>query len=365
MIFVLEIAFLALLPFLFRIKYRLELSCLILFVFLALRFDYGNDYINYSKLFYQLIIETPVDEIIFDTQMEKGFLWLNILFIPFGFFALVACLTGFNIYSIYFLIKKYVEEKYHWYALLIYIFTFQLMLIHASALRQTLAFNFEIWAIYWILRRKILWSYIFFLLAIQVHRSAVILLLLPLLYNKTVMTLIVRFYPIILAGTFVVGLYIAPLLSKYVAKISPRYAFYFEQIEAGQVSSGLGLLGMMIILGMLYWLLKYVSEMELRFLLILNLLGFCVTLLAIQMLILSRFMFYFEPFAIVTYPLFLSRIKNRLVRIGFLGVTSFIISYSFYNFFQSEVWIDKFGRYQTIFSEKALDYREGIMISEE
>ena len=122
---------------------------------------------------------------------------------------------------------------------------------------------------------------------------------------------------------------------------------------------------MMIILGMLYWLLKYVSEMELRFLLILNLLGFCVTLLAIQMLILSRFMFYFEPFAIVTYPLFLSRIKNRLVRIGFLGVTSFIISYSFYNFFQSEVWIDKFGRYQTIFSEKALDYREGIMISEE
>ena len=76
-------------------------------------------------------------------------------------------------------------------------------------------------------------------------------------------------------------------------------------------------------------------------------------------------MFYFEPFAIVTYPLFLSRIKNRLVRIGFWGVTSFIISYSFYHFFQSEVWIDKFGRYQTIFSEKALDYREGIMISEE
>ena len=109
MIFVLEIAFLALLPFLFRIKYRLELSCLILFVFLALRFDYGNDYINYSKLFYQLISETPVDEIIFDTQMEKGFLWLNILFIPFGFFASIACLTGFNIYSIYFLIKKYVE----------------------------------------------------------------------------------------------------------------------------------------------------------------------------------------------------------------------------------------------------------------
>lgn len=191
------------------------------------------------------------------------------------------------------------------------------------------------------------------------------MLLLPLLYNKTVMTLIARFYPIILVGTFVVGLYIVPLLSKYVAKISPRYAFYFERIEAGQVSSGLGLLCMMIIIGMLYWLLKYISEMELRFLLILNLLGFCVTLLAIQMLILSRFMFYFEPFAIVTYPLFLSRIKNRLVRIGFLGVTSFIISYSFYHFFQSEVWIDKFGRYQTIFSEKALDYREGIMISEE
>ena len=70
--------------------------------------------------------------------------------------------------------------------------------------------------------------------------------------------------------------------------------------------------------------------------------------LGVQML--GRVAMYMQPTLIAVIPTVLSNIKDRSLRIVVLASFLVITMYSFYSFFQSDVWGERFRTYKTIFS---------------
>ena len=82
------------------IRHGLKISFFIIFLFLALRYDYGNDYAGYLDGFYEInkhswIDYTNTKELF---HYEAGWVFLNRLFEPLGFFAMIASLAAFSCY---------------------------------------------------------------------------------------------------------------------------------------------------------------------------------------------------------------------------------------------------------------------------
>ena len=111
------------------------LSFAVLFLFLALRYDYGNDYMGYYNIHSSLNAGMPAwgqNDILFKN--------LNLL-IP-NFYIYIAVISLFYIYTIYFLISKNLNVRRYWFAILILLINPYLFLVHLSGIRQTLAICF-------------------------------------------------------------------------------------------------------------------------------------------------------------------------------------------------------------------------------
>ena len=132
-----------------QFKYGLEVAWLILFVFLAIRYDFGNDYMAYYDDFEMLnsYAKFGIDS---DAHNEPGWQILCHLFNPLGFFAMVAFLTAIECYILYRFIKEYVPERYYWFAIFLYVFTPSIMLVGASMMRNMLAITLVIVSIKYI-----------------------------------------------------------------------------------------------------------------------------------------------------------------------------------------------------------------------
>ena len=94
-------------------KLGLKLAVFTLFVFLSIRYDYGNDYLHYLEIFKEI---TFYDKFSLDNYARKGnevgWIFLNYLFKPLGFFWMQVFLAGFSCFILYRFIKKYVHQKY-------------------------------------------------------------------------------------------------------------------------------------------------------------------------------------------------------------------------------------------------------------
>ena len=129
-------------------EYLLKFSFFLIFLFLALRYDYGNDYQSYLNVFLNLERSGSIDRF-YDSNdhFELGWLYLCQLFQPLGFFAMVTMLAAFNCFIYYSFIKKFVPPHYYWFSLLLYTFDPGMMLVHSSAMRQSLAISIFIYSI--------------------------------------------------------------------------------------------------------------------------------------------------------------------------------------------------------------------------
>ena len=140
----------------------------VLFIFLALRYNYGNDYIAYSEM-HSIIQQNG-------TQYPKDILYIILNRIIDNFQLLVAILSAFYIYSIYYLLKHTMPIKYWWLSLAMLLCNPYFFLVHLSTFRQTLALCFFIFAVVAGTKRKPIYYLVFIALAAMSHKSAVILL---------------------------------------------------------------------------------------------------------------------------------------------------------------------------------------------
>lgn len=151
-----------------RSKYFFAVACFVLFLFAALRYMFGNDYISYYAHYLTIRAggQSPYDEWLF-TALNQ---------ISPSFYVLIALTSAVFLYGVYKLIASAVHMEYAWMGLLIFVINPYLFLMNLSALRQCMAMVFFIAAVHYAVKRKLLPYLLLTVIAFLWHKSAIILL---------------------------------------------------------------------------------------------------------------------------------------------------------------------------------------------
>lgn len=308
----------------------------ILFVFMALRYDYGNDYMAYLDIHSSInsgLNAWGANDILFRT--------LNIA-IP-NFFVLIALISLFYLIVVWYLIKNNLKPNQYWFAVLILLINPYLFLIHLSALRQTLALCFFVFAVSFATKRKLIPYVLCILLAAGMHSSAIILMPLYFLLTEKPYSKKYLFVTISVLGLLLFTPLFDIIANKALDYLPNHYRFYYNQglqnsIRATLISSfylfliafNLGKLkGKEIIYGKL------------------SLIATILSVLAIKVSMITRVGMYFDLFLIITIPHIFSKIEKKIYRQILFIVLIGIYLLRYYSFFTTPLW-ESFREYQTI-----------------
>lgn len=332
------------------LRYSLKISFTILLVFLAIRHNFGNDYKAYFESFNYINSFKTID--IFDKSLhyEPGWILLYRFFKPIGFYSLVAILSLLYCITFYYLIQNYSYRKWYWLSVFILIFSPNLLLIPASAMRQSLACTIFVMSLKFVFNKNLVIYLLLILLASTFHSSVLVLIPIYFIYNftynsKTLNCLLVSLYILIT----ITGNILFPHINIFVETVFKTYS---EQYQVEVNNEGLNILSSFI------RLIPFTASVIIRDrchnrynLFFINL--FIISQLTIQlsffMPIINRFEIYLGISTIIVIPI----ICNFFWR-NFFG-RLFVILYLIYmfrgfvNFFSQEVWEKAYGTYHTIF----------------
>lgn len=337
-------------------KYIQRVAFLVLFIFAALRFMYGNDYYNYYLWFNHI-----------HSGGESGFkteFLYNLLnrVLP-SFPVLVALSSAFLILVVYRLITKNLPTCYSWLGICIFVISPALFLMNLSALRQSIATCCFVIAVNFACKKKYLWYLVMVIIAALFHKSAILLLPFCLIANPKPVKPWVCW--LILLGT-VVLLTFSGILLNIVVWVAEQfgdknYIYMAEQDMQNSVRATL--LTSVFFFYVLFNLpkLKGKTLIYAKIYMISPLLG----VLAREISMLTRLQMYFDIFAIVTLPSIFMQVRakgpvivnRRNVLITFwdcinkyampvLIVAIYLLRY--YSFFTNPEW-KAFFTYRTIF----------------
>lgn len=337
-------------------KYLQRFAFVVLFLFAALRFMYGNDYYNYYRWFNHI-----------HAGGESGFkteVLYNLMnqILP-SFPMLVALSSAFLILVVYWLITKNLPTNYSWIGICIFIISPALFLMNLSALRQSIATCFFIIAINCACKKKYLRYLVLVIVAALFHKSAILLLPFCLIANAKPVKPWVCWA--ILAGTAVL-LLSSDLLMNIVVWVATQfndknYIYMAEQDMQNSIRATL------LTSVFFFYVLFNLPKLKGRALIYakIYLLSPLLGVLARELSMLTRIQMYFDMFAVVALPLIFMEVKSRgpvivnrrnvlitfwdcLNKYAFpvLIVTIYLLRY--YSFFTNPEWA-AFFTYRTIF----------------
>lgn len=330
-------------------KRGFDVAILILIVFFGIRYNYGNDYPSYLKIFIDINRYQDLELSTESTGIELGWKILNRLFSSIGFFSMVFALTAFQFVSIYWLIKRYVYRRYRYAALFVYLFSFGYMLTMLSMMRQALAMNIILWAIPSILSGKYIKSLLIIVLASQFHQSAYLMLVLPftIYLNNNVNKNVYRIIMVSLfVGAFLSQSMLSTMMQAIVSDNFEKYNYYMSN-EGVKINGGLGfifniLFFLVLVLGdkqsnKKWWLTKCLalSYVFLPFSFVLQLVG--------------RIGMYWQliglPGIFNLYECYERKIGFKVLMVAFF----FIMLYGYFTSCYDDLWRKGFMEYHTIF----------------
>jgi transmembrane protein EpsG len=336
-------------------EYRnaLIFSLICIFCFLALRYDYGNDYDAYLKLFYEINSYSSFSLSNFKIKgNEFAWVYINHLFEPYGFFAMQIFIAGFSCFVLYRFIKKYVEPKYYWWAIFIYTFQPYHMIVLSSAMRQAVAVSLFLISIDFLIAKKPFHFIGIVLLGTLFHSTAYFLLPLVLL---SYFNFQINIKNIILILTIFIGLFF--FLGDFFKQAEIFISNYFEneytaymELEEQETTIGIGfILNFIINIILLFYLQDQKSTWK-RIISNVFVISFLLIPLSFSIPIITRLNFYLTPLLIVVYPIVFENIIVKKNRYIFMLLISVFTIYQFIYFFYSETWAKHFFEYKTIFS---------------
>lgn len=344
----------------------------VIFVFLALRYDYGNDYMGYLRHFEDfrfVYSHRAVD--ISAMWWEPGWVLLNIFFQPVGFFAMVMFTSLLNCVVIYRFIRNFAPAPYHWLAVFLYVFNPYLLLVAASAMRQNMAILLFLVGIEFLYKKRLVGYFLLVAAGWSFHQSALLLVPIAALafYNFRINMIFAVLCICVYASLYVYG----EQVFSFVTSVTGAWLDYehYEGGRAATVNLGLGVAySVVLFLSVLYFASvefikteggeneevlpeqaeSFPSVPARRLLFKLAIVSFMFTPMAFQLALISRINMYFTIVTIAVYPIIAATTRNALYRLLFLGSLIPYTLYAFVTFFRSPVWMRKFGTYQTIFS---------------
>lgn len=327
----------------------LKASFVLIFFFLALRYDFGNDYQAYLEIFDNTSQVQQFDLNYFLLSFhEPGWLVLNWMFRHLGFFPMLATLALLNCCVYYDFISKHVPEKYFWMAIFLYTFYPGFMLIHASAMRQSVAIMLFVFSIKFLFTRNAV-KFIFIIgLASLFHFTALILapLYLIVLPNRRFGLASGSACLFAFGSLFIFGSHLSPLVKFLISNVSDKYVAYQDP---GIASSGLGFIyyGFLLITTLFYDKFQ-TGQVSLIFKI--AVVGFLFVPLPLIIDMTGRLLMYFTPATIIVFPAIIRSIKTPIPKFIFSTFIVVVTLFQFFQFFHSETYRDGYGIYKTIFA---------------
>jgi len=330
----------------------LKVSFSFIFLFLALRYNFGNDYETYALMF-NVIGQYELNELFDPLPLyEPGWVFLNWLFRDIGFFAMNAALAFLSCIVYYRFIKKYLDPGYYWLAIFLYIFYPGFLLIHSTAMRQAPAIMLFVLSIDYLIKKDGIRYFTCIGLATLFHYSALILFPVYLLiyFNREIRLLYGSIFVSIFLIVFVFGEILSPYLKFLIISFSEKYDAYQEP---GVVSSGTGFIyySALFILTLFF---ERKQNREIAIVFKVAILSYLMIPLPLIIDMTGRLLMYFVPATIIVYPIIAKEFKNIFIKIGFSTILVFLTLFQFIQFFYSDIYQPHFGIYHTIFSAPKL-----------
>lgn len=332
-----------------------RLAFFLLFVFGAIRYMYGSDYLNYMTKFE--LIKAGADpfggELLYTLlcKMLPSYYWL------------IAVTSGLFVFAMYRMITKNLPSEYVWLGLFVLLINPALFLMSLSAIRQSSAIVFFVFAVDMAYKRKPIQYVLLVVAGALFHKS--LWLMLPLYFFLTEKSVKTSHILLVLAGFAVVFFAVdLPLLAQTVAEMfnDNNYIFYAQSDLQNTLRATL--LTAVFFVYILFNLPRL--EGKARVYGKLHLLGTLFGLFGYHMSMFTRIQMIFDIFSAVALPMvFLSVQKRGPIVINQDNVLLtlwdcfnkyampvllvLIYGLRYYSFFTNEMWVG-FVHYDTIFS---------------
>lgn len=338
-------------------KNGFEWSFVLLTVFLAIRYDFGNDYMSYLESFerYQSSSIGLFEFDKFFLLRDKGeLIWmsLNLFFRPFGFFSLIIFLTVFENYVIYRFIKKNVDREWYWLAVFIFTFNSSIMLVGASMLRQWLALCIFLCCIDFIQKKKPLPYFALMLLATQIHTSAWALL--AVYFVQFIPSRISKSFLYYAIPLYLLWLYYAPSLYGNNLELilqAEEMEKYGTYLEGEKVSySIIGIITRYLFPIICVSQINRIDDPRRVLFLIFSLYLLVLPLTEVTPMI-GRIGMYFSFLFICVFPETLNSIKKSPLFLPVIALYLLLTLYVYFPFYRSATFGEHYQLYQTIFSQ--------------
>ncbi len=327
----------------------LFISFFVLFLFAALRYEYGNDYEPYRKIFEDAQIG------INSATIEPLYFELNKIFPSFQL--LIATLSLFYIFAVYKLINKYVDKQFTGMAVFIFVINPYLFLLSLSSIRQTLVVTLFILSLAINPEKKFSKFAIFFgftVISCLIHQTAILLFPFYYLYhgkrNEKRDYLFFGITPVVL----LVFSGLLPKLIDMVLQLFSNNLDYLMYIESNIPNSLRSTL--LFVIFYIYVLINLKKLDERTYPIAkLYLCGLLFAILTYRYSMFGRFQMYFDIFGVVTIPAIIKAnlsarctSTNRIIHVYAFPCAIFaIFVLRYYSFFTTELW-SYFQEYHTI-----------------
>lgn len=338
-----------------RTRYALSAGFFILFLFAALRYMYGSDYINYLNAYnmIQLGIDPPFD--------EELCIFLNR--ISPSFYLLIAASSAAFVWTVHKLLIRNVSRKYAWIGLFVFVISPYLFLMNLSAIRQCMAMVMFICAVRQGINRKFLPFAAWVIFGSMFHKTAIILLPVYFILDQRVFRR--RHTLLIMTAIMSILIFVDVRAISRIAIVAFNEVNFLSYMEKDNGNS----LRATIMTGIFFlYVLFNMEKLEGKKLVYakLSLVGYGLGLMAVYLSMFTRLQMYFDIFSIVTIPsimetvnsegkirIYLRKPQKTLWRcvnkyaLPMLMVVIYFLRY--YSFFTTPMW-EAFFTYQTIFS---------------
>lgn len=334
-----------------RYQKALPWAFVIITIFLSLGYMWGNDVPTYELWFWNFTEYKPFDFdsiVILSDKSEYGYVLINQLCKPIGFWGMRAVLFAFENYVIYQLVKRTVPREYYWLALFVYTFNPYFMILSSSMMRQWLAMCIVILGFLYLEKRRWILYIALVLLASTIHRSSIIclpLVVLPYITYKFKKSHLILIIPA-LAAYYVFSGYVVQYVVGWLMT-EDMYTNYTDSMY----SSGVGIMAILHLLIYVFMFanISQIDKEKRIYIAVLICFGLILPLYNFSGLA-SRLGFYFTVFTICAYPLFFKQSQlDKSYKTALIIAVIVVILYSNILFYADPVWLYHFGKYTTLF----------------
>ena len=332
---------------------------------LCVRYQWGNDYLEYLDRFSDWSSERfslfNVDESRSVVRNEEfGWVILNRLFAitGLGFFGLVIALTIFENWVIRHIIVKYVEPQYYWVSVSFWLFSTSFC-VNASMMRQFLCICLYLIVVDLMLEKKkgyLWWSIGIILLGATFHRSNVALLAtLPLFYVRFKLNRKTTIWLVVLALMFAVWrVFGQSLIEPYVLSFvdnSVSFSVYMSYVgeEKATANTGLGVIFRYIIFIVWLILICGIEDNKKQTIIFLGIVSYFFEPIQTIVPLASRFTRYFAMTDMLRWAYLFEMAKKKPLLYVFFVVQVLFMLKEIPEFYYSSIWINKCLEFHTIF----------------